>query len=191
LLESTFYYRTPVGPGFALVGDAGHYKDFVTGQGMTDAFLDAELLASAILDGRPQAFEHYWRQRDASTLPLHFDALRQGGVDYNTPFMRGVIALMARRPDLQARLARMFERTLDPNDLVPMPELLKLIGGELLRGRLGVLPGFLRTGRERAAEHKERELRARLLVAASDALHAAPLARPVRESSQVAFPGRA
>jgi flavin-dependent dehydrogenase len=41
------FYRTPWGPGWALVGDAGYMKDPITAQGITDAFRDAELLAAA------------------------------------------------------------------------------------------------------------------------------------------------
>ena len=40
--------RQPVGPGWALVGDAGYFRDAVTGHGITDAFRDAELLARAV-----------------------------------------------------------------------------------------------------------------------------------------------
>jgi 2-polyprenyl-6-methoxyphenol hydroxylase-like FAD-dependent oxidoreductase len=36
---------TASGAGWALLGDAGHHKDPITAQGMTDALLDAELLA--------------------------------------------------------------------------------------------------------------------------------------------------
>lgn len=42
------YYRKPYGPGWALVGDAGYNKDFITGQGIKDAFLDAERVAVAL-----------------------------------------------------------------------------------------------------------------------------------------------
>jgi flavin-dependent dehydrogenase len=38
----------PSGPGWALVGDAGYFRDAVTGHGITDAFRDAELLARAL-----------------------------------------------------------------------------------------------------------------------------------------------
>ena len=44
-------FRTASGPGWALVGDAGHYKDPFTGQGMADAFLSAQLLSEAVIDG--------------------------------------------------------------------------------------------------------------------------------------------
>ena len=45
------FFRTPHGPGWALVGDAGYHKDPVTAQGITDAFRDAELLAEAVRRG--------------------------------------------------------------------------------------------------------------------------------------------
>jgi 2-polyprenyl-6-methoxyphenol hydroxylase-like FAD-dependent oxidoreductase len=42
------WFRTPYGPGWALVGDAGYNRDFITAQGMQDAFRDAERCASAL-----------------------------------------------------------------------------------------------------------------------------------------------
>jgi flavin-dependent dehydrogenase len=66
-------YRTSHGPGWALLGDAGHHKDPSTGMGMSDAFLSAELLAEAIDDAiagrQPEAesLADYGRRRDAAT----------------------------------------------------------------------------------------------------------------------------
>ena len=42
------YFRKPFGRGWALVGDAGYNKDFITAQGISDAFRDAELCVNAI-----------------------------------------------------------------------------------------------------------------------------------------------
>ena len=42
------FFRKPFGPGWALVGDAGYNKDFITAQGISDAFRDAELCANAL-----------------------------------------------------------------------------------------------------------------------------------------------
>jgi flavin-dependent dehydrogenase len=62
-------YR-PVGPGWALVGDAGYHRDPITGHGITDAFRDAELLAAAVgqaLRGEVdeyEALDGYHRRRD-------------------------------------------------------------------------------------------------------------------------------
>ena len=43
------YFRKPFGPGWALVGDAGYNKDPVTAWGISDAFRDADLCATAII----------------------------------------------------------------------------------------------------------------------------------------------
>ena len=42
------FFRKPFGPGWALVGDAGYNKDPITAQGISDAFRDAELCATAL-----------------------------------------------------------------------------------------------------------------------------------------------
>ena len=44
------FYRRPYGPGWALVGDAGYYRDPLLGQGINDAFRDADNLAAALAD---------------------------------------------------------------------------------------------------------------------------------------------
>jgi flavin-dependent dehydrogenase len=41
------FFRKPIGPGWALVGDAGHHKDPFLALGVRDAFAQAELLAEA------------------------------------------------------------------------------------------------------------------------------------------------
>ena len=47
-LGARSHIRDCSGPGWALVGDAGFYKDPATAHGITDAFLDAQRLANAI-----------------------------------------------------------------------------------------------------------------------------------------------
>ena len=42
------YLRKPYGRGWALVGDASYNRDPITAQGISDAFVDAELLAQAL-----------------------------------------------------------------------------------------------------------------------------------------------
>jgi flavin-dependent dehydrogenase len=64
------YFRQAHGPGWALVGDAGYFKDPLTAHGITDAFRDAELLARAARDGRAQAFARYQYERDTLSRPL-------------------------------------------------------------------------------------------------------------------------
>jgi flavin-dependent dehydrogenase len=74
------FFRKPYGPGWALAGDAGHYKDPICGLGISDAFRDAEFLAEAVDDGlsgkRPmqEALADYQQQRDQSALPFYEEA---------------------------------------------------------------------------------------------------------------------
>ncbi len=64
------FVRRSRGPGWALVGDAGYFKDPITAHGMTDALRDAELLADAVVEAasghRPEdeTLADYQRQRD-------------------------------------------------------------------------------------------------------------------------------
>lgn len=66
----TGFIRRSWGPGWALVGDAGYFKDPITTHGMTDALRDAELIAAAVVDTlsskapESDALESYQRQRD-------------------------------------------------------------------------------------------------------------------------------
>ena len=64
------FMRKPFGPGWALVGDAGYFKDPITAHGITDAFRDAELLAMAARADTPDAFRTYQNLRDLLSAPL-------------------------------------------------------------------------------------------------------------------------
>ncbi len=57
-------YRQSWGPGWALVGDAGYFKDPITAHGITDAFRDAELLSNAVTNGSEHALSDYQATRD-------------------------------------------------------------------------------------------------------------------------------
>ncbi|WP_052847277.1 NAD(P)/FAD-dependent oxidoreductase [Streptomyces avicenniae] len=70
------YFRKAAGPGWALVGDAGHHKDSITARGISDAFLQAEALVR-LLDGRlgagPErldaALADFADERDRALMP--------------------------------------------------------------------------------------------------------------------------
>jgi flavin-dependent dehydrogenase len=75
------HVRVPVGPGWALAGDAGYHRDPITGHGITDAFRDAELLAGALgrslnaPDEESDAMAAYHSRRDAALREV-FDLTR-------------------------------------------------------------------------------------------------------------------
>lgn len=71
------FFRKPFGPGWALVGDAGYNKDFITSQGIVDAFRDAELCAMALDEtfsgvcSFEVAMASYQSARDQHVLPMY------------------------------------------------------------------------------------------------------------------------
>jgi menaquinone-9 beta-reductase len=67
---ATSYLRQCQGAGWALVGDAGYFKDPLTAHGISDALRDAQLLSRAIVDGSTSGLEVYQRERDELSLPL-------------------------------------------------------------------------------------------------------------------------
>jgi 2-polyprenyl-6-methoxyphenol hydroxylase-like FAD-dependent oxidoreductase len=85
-LDTTSYFRRSSGPGWALPGDAGHFKDPVTAQGIRDALRYGRLLgerAAAVLDD-PRALDAAllrWergRERDCLEVYAWTNALGRG-----------------------------------------------------------------------------------------------------------------
>jgi flavin-dependent dehydrogenase len=75
------FKRQPWGPGWALVGDAGCTKDPVSGHGISDAMVSAELAAHAlhrVLDGECEqtALSHYHDERDRLAADVYDLSLR-------------------------------------------------------------------------------------------------------------------
>ncbi|TDV56096.1 NAD(P)/FAD-dependent oxidoreductase [Actinophytocola oryzae] len=70
------FFRQATGPGWVLVGDAGHHKDSVTARGISDAFQQAEALAAElanVLADDPArldaALARFAETRDATMAP--------------------------------------------------------------------------------------------------------------------------
>jgi flavin-dependent dehydrogenase len=64
------FFRRASGPGWALAGDAGYFKDPITAHGITDALIEAEYLGRAIASGTDAALAAYERDRDVRTAAL-------------------------------------------------------------------------------------------------------------------------
>jgi 2-polyprenyl-6-methoxyphenol hydroxylase-like FAD-dependent oxidoreductase len=62
--------RQSHGPGWALVGDAGYFKDPITAHGISDALRDAEFLARAVEQGTDRALAGYQSTRDELSQEL-------------------------------------------------------------------------------------------------------------------------
>lgn len=89
------FYRDCAGPGWALVGDAAYHRDPLTGMGIGDAFLGAELLADAIHGGLDDDLD--------ASLAGYQDALREKTA---AVFEYTVMSAALKDPEPQARLYR-------------------------------------------------------------------------------------
>jgi menaquinone-9 beta-reductase len=78
------FFRRPAGPGWALVGDAGHFKDPTPGQGIADALRQAVELAAAIEKGLggegsiDALLRDWWAWRDRDAWEMYWLAHDMG-----------------------------------------------------------------------------------------------------------------
>ncbi|MET0524507.1 MAG: FAD-dependent oxidoreductase [Nocardioides sp.] len=91
------FLRQAHGAGWALVGDAGYYKDPITTHGMTDALRDAQLLTDAVLaatSGRSHervAMARYQSTRDRLSQRLLEATEAVAGYGWDTPTIQRLL----------------------------------------------------------------------------------------------------
>ena len=106
------YFRRPYGPGWALVGDAGYNKDFITAQGISDAFRDAELCATALDESfsGAHAFEdamgRYQSTRDRHVLSMYEFTAELATLQPPPPELERVLAAAQGNPEAMDGFAR-------------------------------------------------------------------------------------
>jgi 2-polyprenyl-6-methoxyphenol hydroxylase-like FAD-dependent oxidoreductase len=122
------HVRRSWGPGWALVGDAGYFKDPITTHGMTDALRDAELLAGALLavlggSAEGDALSRYQATRDALSRPLFAVTEAVAAYDWDTDgvrsLLRAVSSAMSDEVDHLQALATWPPRGTGGDTLVP------------------------------------------------------------------------
>jgi 2-polyprenyl-6-methoxyphenol hydroxylase-like FAD-dependent oxidoreductase len=126
------YFRKPYGPGWALVGDAGYNKDFITSQGIMDAFHDAELCTTALdqsfSGARPfeDAMDEYQRTRDARVKPMYEFTCQLATLEPPPPEMQQLLAAVHGNRKAMDDFARMNAGTISPAEFFA-PENVKAI----------------------------------------------------------------
>ncbi|MGH2718595.1 MAG: NAD(P)/FAD-dependent oxidoreductase [Actinomycetota bacterium] len=99
------FFRRPFGPGWSLVGDAGYTKDPITAQGISDAFLDAERCALALVEWRSGgrdfagALAAYQEDRDRRARPMYEFTQRIASWDAEIPELEAVVHAVAGDPE--------------------------------------------------------------------------------------------
>jgi menaquinone-9 beta-reductase len=104
------FVRRAWGPGWALVGDAGYFKDPLTAHGMTDALRDAELLARAIVAGTDDALAGYQALRDEVSLGLFEVTDRIASFAWNLDEARQLHQALARHMTAEGELLLALDR---------------------------------------------------------------------------------
>jgi flavin-dependent dehydrogenase len=106
------FFRKPYGPGWALVGDAGYNKDFITAQGIQDAFRDAELCARALDEAFSGArffdvsMGEYQSARDAHVLPIYELTCQFATLEPPPPEMQQLLAAVCGNQEAMDGFAR-------------------------------------------------------------------------------------
>jgi 2-polyprenyl-6-methoxyphenol hydroxylase-like FAD-dependent oxidoreductase len=130
------YFRRPYGPGWALVGDAGHCKDPITAQGISDAFLDAERCAAAlddVLAGRrrlEEAMADHQRQRDERALPMYRFTTQLASFEPPTEEAQQLLAAIAGNRAAMDAFVSVTSGALSPDTFYDPAHLGPLLGGE-------------------------------------------------------------
>ena len=165
-LKERYFFRRAAGSGWTLVGDAGHHKEFVIGDGITEALLQARSLATAIAQGTDAALYRWWRARDVAALPYFFLGQDEGALGPPMDLQQIVFSHVARMPTLRARMAATMEHQLPPDATFSVRQVLWWTLGAAFRGSLRVVPQFIAIARRGSAHNRELRLRQRLLAEA-------------------------
>ncbi|WP_155372913.1 FAD-dependent oxidoreductase [Catellatospora vulcania] len=102
------FFRQAAGPGWALVGDAGHHKDSITARGIGDAFLQADLLTGHVGDRLgdeehlAQALASYAEERDRLLTDSYRATLLVAQADAR-PQRKALLRAVSTSPDLTQR----------------------------------------------------------------------------------------
>jgi flavin-dependent dehydrogenase len=110
------FYRKSSGPGWALAGDAGHFKDPVTGNGQRDALKHGRLLGETIattIDDTElldQALRDWEFVRDRDTISTYHWGNRETRPAQPSPLASAVIAGFADNPDERPQFSDTFNR---------------------------------------------------------------------------------
>lgn len=116
------FFRTPFGPGWALVGDAGYTKDPITAQGISDAFRDAELCSTALdafFTGRgsfDDAMCSYQNERDAHAMGIYEFTTQLATLEVPPPEMQQLLAAVSDNADAMNSFVSVAAGTLSPEE---------------------------------------------------------------------------
>ncbi len=125
--DTVAFFRASSGPGWALAGDAGHFKDPVIGQGMRDALWMGRTLGESVLPvlDDPAALDRELRrweaERDLECMPAYHFANSETRVRPYSPVLSEALRHLGR--DTYPELGDVFQRVRSPQEVLTLPRL--------------------------------------------------------------------
>ena len=129
------YFRKPYGPGWALVGDAGYNKDFVTAQGIQDAFRDAEACVTALDDALTgtrtfeAAMADYQSARDRHVGALYEYTADIASQEPPPEQAQQLLAAVSRNPEAMNEYVQVYAGVISPEQFFAEENVQKIFAG--------------------------------------------------------------
>jgi len=167
------YFREGAGPGWALLGDAGNFKDPSPAQGIADALRQAERLAGAVEAGLGGAasldeeLRRWWRWRDEDGYEMHWFATDMGRAGPSPPLASQFTRDIAGDEEATEGLLQVLNHDIPPSRLFT-PRRLGRAAVRAVRADPGQIPAIAREAamelrneihRSRERHHRRRALR--------------------------------
>lgn len=160
------FFREATGPGWVLVGDAGHFKDPTPAQGIADALRQGEKLANAVEaglggDGLEGHLRNWWRWRDEDAWEMYWFATDMGAGGENPGIVADMMLDLGNEDDGTERFLRVLNHELLPSEVFNPSRLARTLARASMRHPRRVL-GLVGESRSLAADElKRRRLRKR------------------------------
>ncbi len=114
------FFRTPYGPGWALVGDAGVTRDPITAQGISAAFADSERCSTAVdawLRGSTTydvAMAAWHHERDAAVMPMYEFTAQMAALEPPPPELQQLLGAVQGDQEAMDQFVSVNAGTLSP-----------------------------------------------------------------------------
>ncbi len=129
------YFRKPHDDGWALVGDAAYNKDFITAQGISDAFLGAEEVATAVDDSFSgarsfdDAMGEVQSRRDDHVMPIFEFTCMLATLEPPPPELQQVLGAVAQSQEAMDGFCRVTAGVTSPADFFSEENIGRILAG--------------------------------------------------------------
>lgn len=135
------FFREASGSGWALIGDAGHFKDPTPGQGIADALRQVETMAPAIAEAwgdertLDAALRKWWAWRDRDAWEMYWFAQDMGSLELAPMLVDEFNAQLAAEPELAEGFLRVLNHETRPSKFFTARRMAPIVARAFAAGR--------------------------------------------------------